>query len=685
MKKLYSLFVALCTLATLSLSAQTIAPRQALERAATMAKTSVMKSQAMADYRLAKTIEVAGEPAMYLYLPASGEGFLLVAAEEGARAVLGVSDKGRIDVANLPAPLQSWIDVYAREIAAKRAAGANGVIRHESRATIAPICKTQWGMDEPFNYSCPTTNIANVPSLVVAAAQVMKVHEWPVTASGSASYDLNTKATGWETVSIEQDFSTYSIAWADMKDVYTGKESDKENYAVSDLMAALGVAMHARYDTSSSGSSAANNMAAYALIKNFGYDRAAHLANRAYYTAAEWEQLVYGQLAAGQPVIYGGYTTPASSRTHAMGCDGYENGLYHFNCGWEGLGDAYFPLNAVMPEEGETEWRVEGFTYDQYMVYNIKPDREGTSTAFTQQFTTTSFALVAEGTSMKVVGSFRNNSLSPVAATLGLGLYANGADEAADYREGLVLSEEEADSTVNEYAVSLKGVADGTYEVRPVIRYGEQWERVRVNAKSDAFLTVRIEGGAITVEEPVTLNPIGAVLSCKNALFCGNVEANVLKIRVYNPSASKEYSGYVAGYFVEDDGETVYASPSGNIEVRVGIQEARELTYYEKFIIAGGEGGESTGGDTKVDGRNCKFRLATCTKFYERLDWISEPITLWIGNEGDPTAPEGLYDGIVTVNGNARTSRWFDIQGRQVSQPAAGLYINAEGRKVVIK
>ena len=684
MKNLYLFFVALCSFASLSLSAQTIAPQLALERAKTIAKTSVMNSQELPDYQLAKTFEVEGAPAMYLYIPVSGEGFLLVAAEEGARAVLGVSDKGRIDVANLPAPLQSWIDVYAREIAAKRATAKRITIKYESRATIAPICKTQWGMDEPFNYSCPTSNIANVPSLVVAAAQVMKVHEWPVTASGSASYDLNTKATGWETVSIEQDFSTYSIAWADMKDVYTGKESDKENYAVSDLMAALGVAMHARYDTSSSGSSAANNMAAYALIKHFGYDRAAHLANRAYYTAAEWEQLVYGQLAAGQPVIYGGYTTPASSRTHAMVCDGYENGLYHFNCGWEGLGDAYFPLNAVVPEEGETEWRAEGFTYDQYMVYNIKPDRDGSSTAFTQQFTTTSFALVAEGKNMKVLGSFRNNSLSPVAASLGLELYHSDA-AALSYREGLSLSDEEADSTVNEFTVSLDGLIDGTYEVRPIVRYGEQWERVRVNAKSDAFLTVRIEDGAITVEEPVSVNPIGAVLSCKNAIFCGNVDANVFKIRVYNPSASKEYSGYVAGYFVEDDGETVYASPSGNIEVRVGIQEARELTYYEKFIIAGGEGGESTGGDTKVDGRNCKFRLATCTKFYERLDWISEPITLWIGNEGDSSAPQGLYDGIASVNSSARTSRWFDVQGRPVTRPAAGLYINAEGRKVVIK
>ncbi|MCF0194752.1 MAG: Spi family protease inhibitor, partial [Bacteroidaceae bacterium] len=146
MKNLYLFFVALCSFASLSLSAQTIAPQLALERAKTIAKTSVMNSQELPDYQLAKTFEVEGAPAMYLYIPVSGEGFLLVAAEEGARAVLGVSDKGRIDVANLPAPLQSWIDVYAREIAAKRATAKRITIKYESRATIAPICKTQWGM-----------------------------------------------------------------------------------------------------------------------------------------------------------------------------------------------------------------------------------------------------------------------------------------------------------------------------------------------------------------------------------------------------------------------------------------------------------------------------------------------------------------------------------------------------------
>ncbi len=63
--------------------------------------------------------------------------------------------------------------------------------------------------------------------------------------------------------------------------------------------------------------------------------------HRDYYSLAEWEEIIYNSLRDFGPVIYGGQ---AMIGGHSFVCDGYDtDGYFHFNWGWGGVSDGYFP------------------------------------------------------------------------------------------------------------------------------------------------------------------------------------------------------------------------------------------------------------------------------------------------------------------------------------------------------
>ena len=56
-------------------------------------------------------------PAVYIFNGKDEEGFVLIAAEENARAVLGYTDRGSFDPQNIPSNMQVWLQMYAEELA----------------------------------------------------------------------------------------------------------------------------------------------------------------------------------------------------------------------------------------------------------------------------------------------------------------------------------------------------------------------------------------------------------------------------------------------------------------------------------------------------------------------------------------------------------------------------------------
>ena len=101
-----------------------------------------------------------------------------------------------------------------------------------------------------------------------------------------------------------------------------------------------GQAVEMNYGKSTSSATSQRN----AFVNFFGFDKNARQLARTDYTAAEWENIVYGELAVGRPVFI---SARKASGGHAFICDGYDNGLFHINWGWRGHQNGYFALNAL--------------------------------------------------------------------------------------------------------------------------------------------------------------------------------------------------------------------------------------------------------------------------------------------------------------------------------------------------
>jgi len=205
-----------------------------------------------------------------------------------------------------------------------------------ARQEILPMLQTTWGQGSPYNLQCPVKNGVHCQTgcVATAMAQIMFFHKCP--------------AEGYD--------------WQNMCLTYTGSETEEQKQAVAKLMADCGKAVNMEYGI---GSSAAFAMdAAAAFTSDFGYQETSGELYRFDYSDADWEEMIYNELAAGRPVLYSGYFFNYVYQ-HQFVCDGYKDGKFHFNMAWSPVSDGYYTLDEVCP------------SYSQTAVLNIQPKTTG--------------------------------------------------------------------------------------------------------------------------------------------------------------------------------------------------------------------------------------------------------------------------------------------------------------------
>ena len=139
--------------------------------------------------------------------------------------------------------------------------------------------------------------------------------------------------------------------------------------AVAYLMAYCGAAVKMRYNTGSSG--AFDRDVISGLIKYFNYSETMSFEYKTNYSEVEWDNLVYSELAKGNPVYYSGQS---NSGGHAFVCDGYDGkGYYHINWGWGGTSDGHFLLSALNPNVQGTGGGNSGYNTDQSIILGMIP------------------------------------------------------------------------------------------------------------------------------------------------------------------------------------------------------------------------------------------------------------------------------------------------------------------------
>lgn len=374
MKKL--LFIGLSALLCQTLNARQLSPQEALSRAEAYPHGRSVRMASPAPAVPVLTVKAPSDPSftgVYVFSNAD-QGYMVVSADDCATPLLGYSDRGAIDPANMAPSLKYWLDFYADEISSASKAGMKHASRiqkaRESFTRIAPLITTKWDQGSPYNNVCPLDNgKRSVTGCVATAmAQVMNYWEWPVKGTGSHSYKM-----GGSTISA--DFSRYTFDWANMLDTYDSSANSTQKKAVAELMYCCGVAVNMYYSTSASGAASIN--IAPALFEYFGYDKSMATAQRYYYTEEDWESLVYNELANKRPVLYGGNSNEGG---HEFVCDGYDsNGYFHFNWGWSGMSDGYYLLSALDPVNQGIGGSNSAFDYAQEIVINMMPAKQNSS------------------------------------------------------------------------------------------------------------------------------------------------------------------------------------------------------------------------------------------------------------------------------------------------------------------
>ena len=363
--------------ALLQISARQISTDEALETANRFVRgNSRLRALSQAQMKLAYVKTEGSQNRLYVFNASTG-GFVIVSGSDATEQVLGYGTAGAFDAQNMAPGLADMLDIYSEEIGY---AIDNNIERTsapvqtaDTRSSIAPMLKTQWGQSTPFNNLCPMvgSNRSVTGCLATAMAQVMKHHNWPEVGEGSRSYE---STLGGETVTLSVDFGETTYDWENMLNNYSTGYNEQQANAVATLLYSCGVACGMNYATSTAPSAELFK----ALPNNFKYDKSIKMAEKAYYGIDEWNDIVYNELRNGRVVYLAGYNAKSG---HAFVCDGYDKDDYfHINWGWVGLDDGYFKMSALDPSEQGIGGSDAGYSKGLEMVYNIKKDQGGEAT-----------------------------------------------------------------------------------------------------------------------------------------------------------------------------------------------------------------------------------------------------------------------------------------------------------------
>ena len=355
---------------------------------------------------------------LYLFEAASSNGFVVVAADDVAMPILGYSFRNTLSE-QINAEALYWLRCLDEEIAYAQANGieASGAVAQQWDEivgglwhthydyAVAPLVTTTWDQGSYYNQLCPSDAAAYsgghcyTGCSATAMAQIMKKWNHPTTGTGSHSYYHSQYG------SLSANFGTTTYQWSSMPTILNSSSSATQKNAVATLMYHCGVSIEMNYGPDGSGAQTRNygnpSMACVenALMYYFGYKNTVHSIGRPGTSVSEWCGYLTDDLDNGRPVLYTGYDVTGAG--HAFICDGYDNsGYFHFNWGWNGSCDGYYPISALNPSWSGSGGTPTGtYNVNQSALFGIEPlTSTSTTCLLTLNSSTGSGSLSGSGT-----------------------------------------------------------------------------------------------------------------------------------------------------------------------------------------------------------------------------------------------------------------------------------------------
>lgn len=504
-----------------------------------------------------------GEAALYVFSQPAGGGFIIAGADDVAPPMLGYSDTGTFDAANVPCGLEMMMEQYAGEIEAAKAAGAApySTIRLAASAdypAIAPLCATTWNQSDPYNLFCPMYDgKRSVTGCVATAmAQILKKHNYPAKGTGSHTYTYNG-------VTMTYNFADTTFYWSRMLNSYsttTGTTSQKN--AVASLMHGCGVGVDMMYSPSASGAYSSN--VPDALKNYFGYAPSATYIEGRRFTTPGWNDVAYQTLKAGFPIYVSGQN---NSGGHAFVCDGYSSeGFFHINWGWGGLSDGYFRLRALDPNAQGIGGSSAGYNAYPAFVVMIQPATPNAVQPYVIG-TPEGYKATLTGHNLSLRGTFYNYTEVPTSAIMGVKIIApDGTWQFVAQNKTTKLNGYGSIASLDITIPDLS--ADGIYTVEPWLNAGTAAEpdlRMIYNAPNYP-LSVRLvkvgESLSIKDDGDVSQYPTPKDVKFYTSMYVGYPFS--MSLRLNNFNQNQETTGNLYLFLYSSDGKNLvtYIGPT---------------------------------------------------------------------------------------------------------------------------
>lgn len=470
-----------------------VTPEEACAVAQSFVRRCALKSKqgikGVVSMRPVYTAETNAGNAYYIFSDSNADIFTIVSADTRLPQILGYSMNSTFDAAEIPCNLHWWLESMTSEIAyflqsdPPEPTQTRAIETETPYRPVEPLLTTKWNQDGPFNIMCPLVGGVRCPTgcAATAMAQVMKYHNYPEKGTGQRN---------------DYDFE-HEFYWDRMIDDYRNEQYVSQNArAVADLMLACGKSMDMLYTPSASGAN--THIQQHSLTAYFGYDKDVRIIERDYFSLADWTKLIYGELEAGRPVIYGGIA-PAGG--HEFVCDGYSgDGLFHINWGWGGLSDGYFRLSALTPSDNGIGGYAGGYNSQQFAFINVQPD-DGDGELQRYLITNGPFyykdgIFTVRSSQMGQSGIFYN--------PLEEGFYAEVGLKICDYNGRFVCyvadpegADLEVMSGFEGFTVEMPELPDGKYKLFPVYRAdGSEWMPVSIPYGQQDYVALTVKDGS---------------------------------------------------------------------------------------------------------------------------------------------------------------------------------------------
>ena len=447
----------------------------------------------------------------YVFNVGNDKGFVIVAGDDAVSPILAYADRGDFSEREMAPAAKAMLESYAQQIEMIQQNPSLAVAASTSYAAIAPMVETQWNQMEPYNYMCPIIRGEAVRSVTgcvaTAMAQIMYYHKWPVAETKAIpAYQMSNGE-------LIAGANPVTLDWDAMQSTYTGSEAedDPAAKAVAQLMVLCGKSVKMSYSSSASG--AASESVPAALKEYFDYDGAAHMVYRDEYANADWEKMIYDELAAKRPVYLSGTSVSGTSAVgHAFVCDGYDGeGFFHINWGWGGMSDGFFRLTLLNPDDHGTGGNngSGGFNMDEGAIIGIQPNQGGTSQEVAQM-TLDHFAATEETvTRNSIFGSFSvpvnaacwNNTSQTLSVEQGLAYY-DESNEMVGEPSGLGSYSLDTGYGLSYDGQQLSmgdGIKEGTYYVKFVHKVNGSDEWTLMKNADKHYLELQVNGTTATI------------------------------------------------------------------------------------------------------------------------------------------------------------------------------------------